>query len=57
MHEEDLSEQLEEFEEVATVFDYAISLLQRLENKLEREICDSVLTNVKSKSKTYRDEK
>ena len=44
-------------EEHGTVFDDAIALLQRLEQKLITEISDSVALDVKAKSRSYRTDK
>uniref|UniRef100_A0A0C9RPF7 Rint1_0 protein n=2 Tax=Fopius arisanus TaxID=64838 RepID=A0A0C9RPF7_9HYME len=40
-----------------TVFDEAVALLDRLENKLMSEICQSVVLDVKAKSRPYRTDK
>lgn len=41
-------------DEQGTVFDDAVDLLQKLERKLLNEIVDSIILDVKAKSRPYR---
>jgi hypothetical protein len=58
MHDDIFTESLiEDNKQNLTVFDEAVSLLQRLEKKLMIEIGDSIFVEITSKSKPYCNEK
>lgn len=53
MHEEFYQYYLEDNSKNLTVFDEAISLMQRLEKNVMKEINDFIFTEIKSKSRSY----
>ena len=58
MHEEEITDFfVEENETDVTVFDEAISLLNRLERNIMSEINDSIFSEIKSMSRPYCNEK